>query len=140
VPNEFIFVDEKAKHIDEAVDMFHREIINIEEFHRIYGEKPGFFDTEYVMQGGDTGNRSFFKLPQDVMAQDVEVLHYYNRSIDAYWCVANNITIYDAPADQTQRTACCRSLPVPCSRVVSGVWAFLRSSITYLKSANPSVT
>jgi hypothetical protein len=97
IPNEFIFVDEKAKHIDEAVDMFHREIVNIEEFHRIYSEKPGFFDTEYVMQGGDTGNRSFFKLPQDVMAQDVEVLHYYNRSIDAYWCVANNITVYDGP-------------------------------------------
>jgi hypothetical protein len=97
VPNEFIYVDEKAKHIDEAVDMIHRQIINIEEFHRIYGDKPGFFDTEFVMQGGDTGNRSIFRLPQDITAQDVEVLHYYNRSFDAYWCVANNITIYDAP-------------------------------------------
>lgn len=97
VPNEFIYIDEKAKHIDEAVDMFHREIINIEEFHRIYGNKPGFFDTEYVYAGGDTGNRSIFKLPVDVTNQDVEVLHYYNRSFDAYWCVANNITIYDGP-------------------------------------------
>lgn len=97
VPNEFIYIDEKAKHIDEATDMFYRQIINIEEFHRIYADKPGFFDTEYVLQGGDVGNRSFFRLPQDVKAADVEVLHYYNRSIDAYWCVANNITIYDAP-------------------------------------------
>lgn len=97
VPNEFIYIDEKAKHIDEAVDMFHREIINIEEFHRIYAAKPGFFDTEFVYAGGDRGNRSIFQLPQDVTAQDVEVLHYYNRAIDAYWCVANNVTVYDGP-------------------------------------------
>lgn len=97
VPNEFIYIDEKAKHIDEAVDMFERKILNIEEFHRIYSEKPGFFDTEYVTVGGDTGNRSWFKLPKDVHEQDVEVLHYYNRSIDAYWVVANNVTICDEP-------------------------------------------
>lgn len=97
VPNEFIYPDEKAKHIDEAVDFIRREVLNIEEFHRIYDEKPGFFDAEYVMAGGDTGNRSYFKLPKDVSEQDVEVLHYYNRSIDAYWVVANNITICDSP-------------------------------------------
>lgn len=97
VPNEFIYVDEKAKHIDEAVDMFKREVSNIEEFHRVYGSKPGFFDTEFVIAGGDTGNRSYFKLPKDITEQDVEILHYYNRSIDAYWVVANNITVYDGP-------------------------------------------
>lgn len=97
MPNEFVFPDEKAKHIDEAVDWIRREVINIEEFHRIYGNKPGFFDTEYVMQGGDTGNRSIFRLPKDAKEQDVEVLHYENRSIDAYWVVANNITICDSP-------------------------------------------
>lgn len=97
VPNEFIYIDEKAKHINEAVDMFKREIINIDEFHRIYGSKPGFYDTGYVLKGGDTSTRSFFTLPRDVMSQDVEVLHYYNRSTDSYWCVANNVTIYDGP-------------------------------------------
>lgn len=97
VANEWIYIDEKAKHIDEATDMFRREILNIDEFHRIYGEKPGFFDTEFVMVGGDTGNRSIFRLPKDVTEQDVEILHYYNRSIDAYWVVANNITICDQP-------------------------------------------
>lgn len=97
VPNEFIYIDEKAKRIDEAVDGFRREIVNIEEFHRIYGDKPGFFDTEFVVAGGDTSNRSFFKLPKDVTEKDVEVLHYYNRSIDAYWVVANNITVCDSP-------------------------------------------
>lgn len=97
VPNEYIHIDEKAKHIDEANDMFRREILSIDEFHRIYDNKPGFYDTQFVYAGGDTSNRSFFKFPQDITAQDVEVLHYYNRSIDAYWCVANNIAIYDGP-------------------------------------------
>lgn len=97
-PAEYIYIDEKAKHIDEAVDMVEREILNIDEFHRIYDNKPGFFDTEYVIAGGDTGtNSTIFKLPKDISEQDVEILHYYNRSIDAYWCVANNITIYDSP-------------------------------------------
>lgn len=97
VPNEFIHIDEKAKHISEAVDMFRREIINIDEFHRIYGNKPGFYDTDFVTKGGDTSTRSFFVLPKDVTQSDVEVLHYYNRGIDAYWVVANNIAIYDGP-------------------------------------------
>jgi hypothetical protein len=77
--------------------MFRREIINIDDFHRIYGNKPGFYDTSFVAAGGDTSTRSFFQLPRDVNSRDVEVLHYYNRAIDAYWCVANNITIYDGP-------------------------------------------
>lgn len=97
VPNEFIHIDEKAKHIDEATDMFRREILNVDEFHRIYDNKPGWYDTEYVTVGGDRSNRSYFKYPEDINAQDVEVLHYYNRSMDAYWCVANNIAIYDGP-------------------------------------------
>ncbi len=97
VPNEFIYIDEKAKHMDEAVDGFRREIVNIDEFHRIYDNKPGFVDAEYVIAGGDTSNRSYFQLPQDITAQDVEVLHYYNRSTDSYWVVANNIAIHDGP-------------------------------------------
>lgn len=97
IPNEFIHIDEKCRHIDEAVDMFYRQILNIDEFHRIYGNRPGFYDTDYVYAGGDRGNRSYFQYPQDVTDQDVEVLHYYNRSLDAYWCVANNIAIYDGP-------------------------------------------
>lgn len=97
IPNEFVFVDEKAKHIDEANDWIRREILNIDDFHRIYGNKPGFFDTEWVQAGGDTDNRSVFKLPEDITEQDVEVLHYENRAIDAYWVVANNVTICDEP-------------------------------------------
>lgn len=97
IPNEFIYTDDKANDINNAVDGIEREIINIEEFHRKYDKKPGFYDTQYVYQGGDTSDRSFFQLPKDITAQDVEVLHYMNRSTDSYWCCANNVTIYDAP-------------------------------------------
>lgn len=96
-PNEFIYIDEKADAIDKAVDGVEREILNIDEFHRKYDNKPGFFDTQFVYQGGDTSNRSFFELPKDITNSDVEVLHYHNRSTDSYWCVANNVTIYDSP-------------------------------------------
>jgi len=97
VPNEFIYIDERAKHVDEATDFIRREILNIDEFHRIYDSKPGFFDTEFVYPGGETTTRSFFQLPKDITEQDVEVLHYYNRSIDAYWVAANNVTVHDSP-------------------------------------------
>lgn len=97
VPNEFIHIDEKANHIDDAIDMFRREILNVEEFHRKYDNKPGFFDAQYVTAGGDTSNRSIFQLPRDITYQDVEVLHYYNRSTDSYWVCANNVVITDQP-------------------------------------------
>lgn len=97
IPNEFVYVDEKAKHIDDAIDWVRREILNIREFHRIYGNKAGFINTEFVVQGGDTSTRSFFELPKDITNQDVEILHYENRAVDAYWVVANNIPIYIGP-------------------------------------------
>jgi hypothetical protein len=97
VPNEYVFTDEKAKHIDEAADWTRREILNIDSFHTKYDNRGGFYDTEWVVAGGDTGTRSVFQLPRDMTEQDVEVLHYENRDIDAYWVVANNVTIYDGP-------------------------------------------
>ena len=97
VPNEYIFVDEKCKHIDEAVDMVRREVLQIDEFQRIYTDKPGFMNVEYVSPGGELSNRSFFQLPKDFDEQEVEILHYFNRSLDAYWVVANNVSIRTGP-------------------------------------------
>lgn len=97
IPNEFIYIDDAAKDIDEARDGFRREIINIDEFHRKYGLNPNYFDTEQVYAGGERSNKSFFQMPRDITNQDVEVLHYFNRSTDAYWVVANNVTIRDTP-------------------------------------------
>ena len=98
IPNEFVYPDEKAKHIDECVDLVEREILNISVFRRKYGNRPGFFDTDFVKPGGETTTRSkVWTLPKDVSEQDVEVLHLYDRDVDAYWVVANNVTVCDEP-------------------------------------------
>lgn len=97
IDNEYIFVDEAASHIDYARDMVRREIIHIDEFNRIYDTKPDFQDTEYVMEGGDTGTRAFFQKPEDMEEEDVELLHYYNRATDEYNVLANNVVIRMGP-------------------------------------------
>lgn len=97
VPNEYILIDDKARDIDEAIDGFRREIINIDEFYRKYGRDANYFDTQNVYAGGERSNNSYFKMPEDITNQDVEVLHYYNRATDSYWVVANNVTIRDTP-------------------------------------------
>ena len=101
LPNEFCYVDERANHIDKAVDCVWREILNIREFQRIYGMKAAtdksWINIGYVRRGGETTTRSFFKLPKDIVGNDVEILHYYNRALDTYWVVANNITIHYGP-------------------------------------------
>lgn len=97
IDNEFIYVDEAASHIDYARDMVRREIVHIDEFRRVYGLKPDFQDINYVMEGGDTGSRSFFKMPEDMENEDVEILHYFNRATDEYNVLANNVLIRDGP-------------------------------------------
>lgn len=99
LPNEFCYIDEKANHIDEAVDGVRREIINIREFQRIYGQKKDYFNVQYVRRGGDTSTRSIFRLPRDITGNDVEVLHYYNRALDVHWTVANNIVVRMNPIE-----------------------------------------
>lgn len=93
IENEYIFVDESASHIDNARDMVRREIIHIDEFNRVYGNKSDFKNTDKVLSGGDTGNKGFFRLPEDMDEEDVEILHYYNRATDRYDCLANNVVI-----------------------------------------------
>lgn len=97
VPNEYIYTDDKATDDETMDDFFRREIINIDLFHLKYDNKPGWFDTEYVYAGGERSNKSFFQMPADITNQDVEVLHYYRKSTDCYWVVANNVTCYDSP-------------------------------------------
>lgn len=101
LPNEFCYVDEKANHIENAIDCVRREILNIREFQRVYGMKAAtdksWINIGYVRRGGETTTRSFFKLPKDIVGNDVEILHYENKALDIYWVVANNITIHYAP-------------------------------------------
>lgn len=97
LPNEFVYIDEKARTIDYADDGVRREILNIRDFQRIYGMKQDFINQDLVTRGGETTTRSFFKLPKDITGNDVEILHYFNRGLDAYWVVANNVVIHYGP-------------------------------------------
>ncbi len=97
IPNEYIYIDEKARNIDMAGDMVWREILNIRDFQRKYGLKKDFKNVDAVRRGGEVSTRSIFILPRDITGNDVEVLHYFNRNLDAYWACANWVTIHDGP-------------------------------------------
>lgn len=103
IENEYILTDEAATDDEDMIDCIRREILEIEEFHRLYDNKPGFENQEYVMPGGETTTRSYFKLPSDMREQDVEVLHYHNKSTDEYLVCANNIPIHDGPLESTHK-------------------------------------
>lgn len=64
VPNEFIFIDESATHIDDARDFIRRQVMNIDEFRRVYGFRKDCININVVKMGGETTTRSFFQCPQ----------------------------------------------------------------------------
>jgi hypothetical protein len=97
IPNELIYIDPNAKHIDEAVDMIRRDIMDVDEFKRRYAFNKDFFDLDFVHRGGQTTVQSFFKMPHDMNENQVEILHYYNRAEDLYYVAANNILIRMGP-------------------------------------------
>ena len=82
VENEFIFWDPNSRDDESATDAIIREVIDVDEFKRIYSFKKDFKNLEYVQRGGETTTNSFFKMPQDMNENQVEVLHYYNRALD----------------------------------------------------------
>lgn len=97
ISNEWVFIDPGAVSIDKAIDCFEREILPIEAFHEKYENLPGFRNVELVKAGGDVGRTTFFQTPTDLMADEVEILHYKNRNRDCDEVVANNIVISYGP-------------------------------------------
>lgn len=98
IPVEMFYIDPGANHIDKARDCIYREIIHIDEFYRRYSKKKDFKNIEYVKMGGDTNRYTYYETAKDIdQAEEVEVLHYYNRSLDKYTVVANDITIRHTP-------------------------------------------
>lgn len=94
--NDTIFIDPSASHESKARDMVEREVLDIKEFKRLYANKPGFKNQRFVQASGDlSDNTQFFKKAKDMTDQDVELLHYTNRSTDDYSVVANNVVIRD---------------------------------------------
>lgn len=97
VQNEFIFTDPDATHISNARDMVHREVMDIDEFHRVYEFRADCINVDLVKRGGETTTKSFFQMPQDMDGNHVELLHYYNRARDCYYITANNILVRLGP-------------------------------------------
>jgi hypothetical protein len=97
VPNEQVFIDPSAKSDDEQIDQIFREVVDVDEFKRRYAFRKDFINLDYVQRGGDTSVKSFFKFPEDMNGNQVEVLHYYNRAEDLYYVVANNIPVRIGP-------------------------------------------
>lgn len=98
VENEFIFVDPGTADQNDLRDMTHREVMDWHEFQRVYGLRPDFMNIEKVPKAGhvDDGVK-FFERPKDMEDDEVELLHYYNRAIDAYYVLANNVLIRMTP-------------------------------------------
>lgn len=94
IPNDMVFVDPAAKHINEAKDCVLREVMDIDEFRRVYKEKPDFQNVGKVRAGGEVDNKvQYFDHPRDLTANDVEILHYFNRAVDCYYVLANNVLV-----------------------------------------------
>lgn len=94
-----IFVDNRVSHVDKAMDMVRREIMDVDEFKRVYGMKADFIskNVSKVSAGGDLGQKAFFQMPDDMDKNEVEILHYYNRATDEYNVLANNVIIRMGP-------------------------------------------
>lgn len=94
VENEFIFTDPDARNQNSMRDFIEREVLDIKEFQRIYGKKSDFMNIELVSGAGFVPEQvGFFRMPTDMTDNDVEILHYYNRSTDTYNALANNVLI-----------------------------------------------
>lgn len=99
VDNEFIFIDPGTSDQNLLRDMVHREIIDWHEFQRSYALRADFMNIDKVPRAGALNDAQvkFYERTQDVTDDEVEVLHYYNRAIDAYYVLANNVLIRMTP-------------------------------------------
>lgn len=98
IDNEFIFLDPGAADQNDLRDFVRREVIDWDEFQRVYALLPDFMNIDKVPKAGhvDDGVK-FFSRPKDMEDNEVEVLHYFNRAIDAYYVLANNVLIRLTP-------------------------------------------
>lgn len=97
VPNEYIYVDPDARSIEDAKDCIYREVLDLNEFKRRYEFRPDFMNVDCVKPASETVNKAFFRMPQDLMGDQVEALHYYNRSFDEYTVLVNNVIVRMGP-------------------------------------------
>lgn len=97
IDGQFLYFDEAGNHIEKCKDMIIRRIFGLNEWRRIYSNKRGFYNIEYVHGGGDTSIDSYYGHPKDVQDQEVEMLEYINRSTDEYNIVVNGVVVRKGP-------------------------------------------
>jgi hypothetical protein len=98
IDNEFIFLDPGTPDQNLLRDMVYREIIDFDSFQRSYKLRADFMNVDKVPKAGLVSDQArFFDRTEDITDDQVEVLHYYNREIDAYYVVANNVLIRMTP-------------------------------------------
>jgi hypothetical protein len=96
--NNTIYIDPSQRDQNRLRDMIEREILDLKEYQRVYKNKPGFINVDKVKAAGQLDNKAqFFQQPNDVTDDQVEILHYYNRSTDSYDVLANNVLIRLGP-------------------------------------------
>lgn len=96
--NDTVFLDPSADHESKARDMIEREVIPLDEFKRIYGQRGDFMNVSKVVSAGKVNeNSTFFKKADDMTDDDVEVLHYYNKATDSYDVLANTVLVRMKP-------------------------------------------
>ena len=92
-PGEHLYFDPAGNHITKCRDMVKREVQNIDEFYRIYNGKRGFINVDKVKGGGTVDWPTYYTPPEGLEEDAIEILHYYNRSLDRYDVVANGVLI-----------------------------------------------
>jgi hypothetical protein len=94
IPNDMIYVDPAGNHISKKRDLIIREILDKGEAVLKYQNRRGFYNLENIPSGGaDTSRYTYYSPPSDATDDEVEILHYYNRSLDRYDVTANGIVI-----------------------------------------------
>ena len=98
VENDTLYWDPAATHESRARDAVEREVVDWDEFQRVYKMRADFMNIDKVPKAGAiTQQVLFFKKAEDMSDNDVEILHYYNRATDSYDALANNVLIRMAP-------------------------------------------
>lgn len=98
--NDYIFVDPAGWHISHKADCVIRDVIKLNQVHLKYEGKPGIKNLDMVRAGKQDENEleiEGYEVPEDLEADEVEVLRYSNRETDEYIILANQVPIYEEP-------------------------------------------
>lgn len=98
IDNWAAFFDPGAEDQKYGQDCAYREVMPLETFKKLYGDKAEFKDVDQVLCAGDLPeNVGFFKKANDIDKDDVELIHYWNRLTDTYAVLANTVLVRNTP-------------------------------------------